>query len=439
MTKNKKFFGYTLWIAILGLLANFLYSGLQNDHMNILATALADKWSQSQIYMGANLGGYAIVILYAVFGAGLIRFGCKKMMVPTIGVLGVATALLGWIADGDNFILYTAVLFIVRCCVIALQMGFFQLCANWFIKYRGRMLGIITIGSPFFSVVGINFLGIITRGGLTVGYVILGGIVIVMAIVLALVMKDRPEHVGLFPDGADIAPKSEAGEEGFEDINMTLGEVLKEGRAWKLIISYGILQGVIAAMMGTMAMRYVMAGSGFGPGTAPMTYLSIGALLGIPMSYVLGWIDDKVGSIKASVILNLLYFVCVIPFVIMPWDMTTGASPVLMLCWAFGVACMTGGCPTMHPCVTSYVYGRRRYQAANKWIMAVQGLILAFFIPVMNVLYDMSMPNESHGPLMYAKYGYIGLVVLLVISLVILISMHNIPDANLEDREYAKK
>ena len=120
--------------------------------------------------------------------------------------------------------------------------------------------------------------------------------------------------------------------------------------------------------------------------------------------------------------------------------MTTGASPIMMLVWAFGVACMTGGCATMHPSITGYVYGRRRYQAANKWIMTVQAIIMAAVLPIMNKLYDLSMPGADHGPQpQYAQAGYIAFAVLLVVSLVVLITMIKLPDANLADREYADK
>ena len=440
MRQNKKFFGYTVWISILGLISMFFYSGLMNDHLNVLSVALGGTgWSSSQIYLGSNIGGYIVIVLYLLFGIGFIKIGLKKLMIPVILVQGIATMLLGFAGDAANFPLYTILLVIVRCGVVPMQMGFFMLCSNWYIKYRGRMLGIVTIGSPLFSVAGINLLSILCADGITKGYLIFGGGVVVFTILCAIILKDKPEDAGLYPDGADTAPKSEAGEEN-DEIDMSLGEVLKEGRAWQLIISYGILQMVITAMMATMALRYVMAGSGFGAGTPPMLYLSIGAAAGIPMSYVLGWIDDKLGSIKASAILNVLYFFCVIPFLVMPWDMTTGASPVAMLVWAFGVACMTGGCPTMHPCVTGYVYGRRRYQAANKWIMTIQAILMAFVTPIFNILYDLAMPNANHGPQpIYAQAGYIGVVVLLVISLITIWTMRKIPDANLADREYANK
>jgi sugar phosphate permease len=253
----------------------------------------------------------------------------------------------------------------------------------------------------------------------------IAGVIILLGVLVAFFIKDRPEDAGLFPDGADRAPVSEI--EETEDV--TLKMILRDSRAWKLIVSYGILQFVIVAMMAYMAVRYITLST---PEDVPnlfvskaLIWLSIGAACGIPMSYVLGWIDDKLGSIKASLVLIVLYFFAVIPLALMP----VGGSVPLMVVWAFGVACMTGGMPTMHPCVTSYVYGRKQYMAANKWIMTIQAIPMAFAVAFMGAFNQM-------GQLTNAYYVLMGL---LVVAFITVLTMRNIPDANAADREYGAK
>lgn len=350
MFRNKKFGVRTIVFCLIAIVMMFFYSGLQNDHLNVLSGVVMSQygWSSTQAYLGSNIGSYAAVILYLICGVAFIKVGIRKIFVPSTIVLGIATILLGF--SNGNFMFYTICLFLVRACVVPLQMGAFMMCANWYIKYRGRVMGVITAGSPLFSVCGIRVLTWLCSNGITLGYALFGGIVIIMAICMAIFMRDKPEDDGLYPDGLDTAPVSEANE--VENVDLSLKQVLSESRGWKLIISYGILQAIISGMMGTMALRYISAGGGeFWAGKA-MTWLSIGAICGIPMSYVLGFIDDKLGSIKASLVLNVLYFFAVVPFVVMPWDGSGNVSNALMFCWSFGVACMTGGCPTMHPCIT---------------------------------------------------------------------------------------
>lgn len=426
MFKNKRFAGYAIAFNIIGIFYMFFYSGLQNDHLNILTPFLQSKlgWNDLKITNPVTAGAMVTIVLYLVIGSLFVKYGVKKILVPSIFIL--ALGCIGIALAGESYALYAVSLFFVRIMVVPLQMGGFMLAANWFIKYRGRVLGVITAGSPLMSVVGIGVLtSLVGKYGLNT-YIMIAGVLILMALLTIFVIKDTPEELGLFPDGADHAPISEK-EEVVGDIS--LKEILTDKRAWQLIISYGIMQFVIVAMMGYMAVRYISLS---GPNDVPnlfvskaLLWLSIGAASGIPMSYVLGWIDDKLGSIKASLVLNVLFLFAVVPLAIMP----VGGNTTLMAIWAFGVACMTGGLPTMHPCVTSYVYGRKKYMAANKWIMTIQAIPMAFALTFMGAFNQM-------GNLTMAYYIMIGL---LVISFITILTMWNIPDANAADRDYGSK
>ncbi|MGB4657892.1 MAG: MFS transporter, partial [Mobilitalea sp.] len=309
MFKNKKFAGYSIIFMILGVVYMFFYSGLQNDHINILQPYLSKTygWTDMQITNPITFGSVAVIAFYLICGAAFVKYGVKKFMVPSMLILGLGCV--GIAFAGSNYTIYAISLFLVRVLVVPLQMGGFMLCANWYIKYRGRVMGIITAGSPLFSVCGIS---VLTKASNTVGiksaYIIMGIVVILIGLATAFFMKDTPEDAGLFPDGAEKAPLSE--KDDSEPIS--LKKLLSESRAWKLIISYGIMQFVINAMMSYMAVRYISLSTeadvpNLFVGKA-LLYLSAGAIAGIPMSYVLGVIDDKLGSIKASLVLNLLFF-----------------------------------------------------------------------------------------------------------------------------------
>jgi Na+/melibiose symporter-like transporter len=68
----------------------------------------------------------------------------------------------------------------------------------------------------------------------------------------------------------------------------------------------------------------------------------------------------------------------------------------------------------LHPSITTYVYGRKQYQAANRWIMTVQSIIMAFGI------YFMSSVMDATGSLDLAYEIMIGLVVIAVICLLVI-------------------
>lgn len=428
MLKNKKFGAKAVLFNIIGIIMMFFYSGFQIDHLNILRPVALEVFgfSDTAADMPVTVAGFAVVAFYLICGIAFVKMGVLKILVPSTLLLGVSIIVLGFSTQAGNLMLYNISLFFVRLLVVPLQMGGFMLCANWFIKYRGRVMGIITAGSPLFSIVGISALTWVytSTGAINTAYLIFGIVIIAVAFLILIFLKDKPEDIGLYPDGEDHPPLSEA--DGAKEEDVSLKEILTSKVAWQLIISYGLMQFVISAMMAYMVARYMMLSP---DPENPMAlwgqavgYLSIGAAMGIPMSYVLGWIDDKLGTIKASLVLNLMFFIAVIPLAIMP----VGGSTALMLVWAFGVACMTGGVPTMHPCSVSYVYGRKKYQAANKWIMTIQAIIMAFALYYMGFFFERGM----------ADFAYYGLIVMLVVSLVTVVSMWNVPDANEEDRDY---
>lgn len=422
MLKNKAFAKYAIIFNLLGIVYMFLYSGLQNDHLNII-TAFNNTWSNTKLTSPVTVGAVIVIFFYLICGTAFIKFGVTKFMAPCIFIL--ALCCIGIAAAGDtNYMLYSVSLCIMRVMVVPLQMGGFMLCANWFIKYRGRVMGIITLGSPLFSVIGVGgmttFIQNNLNGDYRPFYIGIGIGVAVVGLLTLLLMKDTPEDVGLYPDGAEKPPASE---QDIQEEAMTLSQVLSEKRAWQLIISYGIFQFIINAMMSSMVIRFMSLATGDNPmevwGTA-VAWLSLGAILGIPMSFVFGVIDDKFGSIVASVALGISFFFAVIPLMIMP----AGGNVPLMICWGFGVACMTGGVPTMHPCITAFAYGRKQYQAANRWIMTLQAIPFAFSVSYMTMMFDRGLYTQA----------YVGLVIMLVIALVVVFTMRNMKDANASER-----
>lgn len=439
MLKNKKFAFYAIAFNILGIIFMFMYSGLQNDHYNIITTYSA--WTASQIQIARTVAEFACIVLTFVYGTLFMKFGVRKTLIPCIMLCALAcvgiTAANGLAVNGGEgeFWLFNISSFVMRCCCMCFQMAGFQLAASWFIKYRGRVLGIITLGSPLFSVVGVggmtNLIANAWNGDYRFFYIGVSVVLVAMAICTRFLLKDTPEEVGLYPDGADTAPLSEANEE--EEVHLTVKQVLSEKRAWLLIISFGAFQFIINCCMSSMAARFMSLDPAFISGASPAPtvwlaatkWLSVGAILGILMSYVFGWIDDKFGTVKASLLLGLTELIPVLMLMLMP----EGGNVPMEIAWGFGVACMTGGVPTMHPCSVSYAYGRKEYQSANRIIMAIQ------LIPSALAAYMMAAMIQNGKGVM--AYGIC--LVVIVIGLIATWMLRTIPDAMAADRDFAKK
>lgn len=457
MLKNKKFARYAIAFCILGIVWMFFYSGLQNDQINIIQGF--SGWSNAQTLAPMTVGSLVCIVLTMVYGTCFIKFGVRKTLTPCIilsalGCAGIAAAN-GLACNGGtgNYVLYAISLFIVRCTCMCFQMSGFQLAASWFIRYRGRVLGIITLGSPLFSVIGTsvmtNFIAKNLGGDYRPFYYGLCIILVIIAILSCCLLRDFPEDVGLFPDGSDTAPKSEANN---DEVNLTVGQVLKMKKSWIMIVNFGIYQFIINACMASMvawfthlvvtnvdtvaagAMGGMFAGMGGMEGAGVMVlfvgqatkWLSLGAIIGIPMSFVFGVIDDKLGTPVASLVLGITEFLPVIGLMAQKSAVAATGScnvPMLVL-WGFGVACMTGGVPTMHPASISFAFGRREYQAANRIIMAIQLIPCAFAAQIMAALINSS--NDMSG--------WIMCLVLIVIGLIFTLPMFKMQDSNAADR-----
>ena len=445
MLKNKKFARYAIAFCILGVVWMFFYSGLQNDQINIIQGF--SGWSNAQTLAPMTVGSLVCIVLTMVYGTCFIKFGVRKTLTPCIilaalGCAGIAAAN-GLACNGGegNYVLYAISLFVVRCTCMCFQMSGFQLAASWFIRYRGRVLGIITLGSPLFSVIGTSvmttFISNNLGGDYRPFYYGLCIVLVIIAILSCCLLRDFPEDVGLFPDGADTAPKSEANN---DEINLTVGQVLKMKKSWIMIVNFGIYQFIINACMASMvawfthlvvtnvdtvaagAMGGMFAGMGGMEGAGVMVlfvgqatkWLSLGAIIGIPMSFIFGVIDDKLGTPVASLVLGITEFLPVIGLMAQKSAVAATGScnvPMLVL-WGFGVACMTGGVPTMHPASISFAFGRREYQAANRIIMAIQLIPCAFAAQIMAALINSS--NDMSGWIMCLVLIVIGLIFTLI-------------------------
>ena len=155
-------------------------------------------------------------------------------------------------------------------------------------------------------------------------------------------------------------------------------------------------------------------------------WLSIGALAGIVMSFVFGVIDDKLGTPVASLCLGITEILPIVGLMVQKNAVaTTGAcSTIWLFIWGFGVACMTGGVPTMHPASISFAFGRREYQAANRIIMAIQLIPCAFAAQ-----WTIALINGSNDMM-----GYIVAMIITIVGIIFTLPMFKMKDANAADR-----
>lgn len=407
---NKNFKARSLPVIIISFLGMYMYAGLQNDHTNVLQPYLSSTfgWSATKITNPMTFGAYFVIIFTLIVGTLLMKIGVKKVMTGALLVMGVASIILGISIQDGNYAVYAVSLFFVRSFTCPIFMASMMYCTNWFIKTRGRVMGIVTIGCPLESATLIAILTFASTSalGLTGAYAIIGVIMLVMAVVCIFCTKDTPEELGMGPDGdSDVVVREN------EDVKMSIKEVFSNKNTWLLVIGMGLCQFMVIANMAFFVTNCQMSGTDQG---VYLPALTVGALLGIPISYVLGWIDDKFGTVKACLVLSITFFMTAIGMFFI-----SGNKMAMIIIAVIGMAGITGGTPNLLPSLTSYIFGRKNYQAANRWTFTFMNIIASFAALYMATFLD------KLGTL---KPAYIVEIIFTVVAVICFLIIGRTPD-----------
>lgn len=411
MFKNKEFAKHALPVIILGTCMMYVFSCLATDQLNVLTPYFTSTfgWGDLTVTNPVTIGGFICVVLTVFIGILFMKYGAK--LITGIAFIGVSIGLCGiaFAGSSGSAVVYTISLLAIRIFVQALQMGAMLLCADWFVKYRGTVMGIVTTGSPINTATAVSALTFgVGSIGLTNTYLIYAAVALLLGILVFALLKSKPSDYGLYPDGLDTAPAtvSEA-----EEVKLSFKDVFSKLDSWMLVIGFGIMWFVVTAVMSYYVVRMEEVGTS---ASIYLTWLSIGAIGGIPMSVLIGVIDDKFGSIKANYFLILTYLMVLVALLVMKPD-----NIGLTIVAAFGIAGITGGMNNMIASTTTYVFGSKNYMAANKWIFALQCLIGTFGTMFMSAV------RTAKGSL---DLAYIVMIVLIVIATVCIAVIGRKPD-----------
>ena len=79
---SRKFKGYAVLLCVLGIVFMFLYSGLQNDQINIIQAFITEQgggWAASATQLPMTVGNF-VCITPCKMGAGLIQSDMQKAL-----------------------------------------------------------------------------------------------------------------------------------------------------------------------------------------------------------------------------------------------------------------------------------------------------------------------------------------------------------------------
>lgn len=171
---------------------------------------------------------------------------------------------------------------------------------NWFVRRRGLAMSVAYSGVGVGSIILLPWLQTVIGGaGWRAACWTMGILVLVLLAPLNLLLKGRPEEMGLEPDGDRSAANAPAGSRTgnvvdpvWAAVDWTLGRAMRTARFWWVAVGY--FCGLFAWYAVQVHQTKYLVEIGFTP-TAAAWALGLVSLVAIPGQITLGHLSDRIG------------------------------------------------------------------------------------------------------------------------------------------------
>ena len=205
-------------------------------------------WSRTALAGAISLSRLETGFLAGVEGFLVDKFGARRMVLIGIVLSSIGMILLSLIQSLLAFYLVFVIL-ITFGRSLSSMVAIDTTIANWFIRRRGTAFGLLRTAVAVGAAGVIIVAWFIDQYGWRTTFVAIGIATFILGIPTALVIRHRPEHYGLLPDGDselheveqsnnnhdENAPKEEG-----SDIGMSVMKALKSKPFWTLSSGFGI-------------------------------------------------------------------------------------------------------------------------------------------------------------------------------------------------------
>ena len=382
--KNELFnFGKGWGTIIFCLLMFWFYAGMVNDSSNVVAPAVAEKLgipAGNVLNMG-TVAAMVGVIFFFVMGAVNRKIGPRVTSFICLILGGV-----GYFGMGHANSLAQYAIALCICTIGCMSAGYISggaFVAQWFPKKKGIVMGITTIGMNLASAL-INWIlsGLSGQFQISGALSILGGVVILLAILLGIFVKATPEEAGCYPDNdPEIAAIIKAEEEGVKEMEkVSYAGALKNKYVWIFGLGAGCF-GLATVGIMSQLVSYFMAARGYEL-TGALSMLTIAAVIGMVGSWAWGVVDQKLGTQKACMMFGIWYFVG-IAFLIAP------PTPCMYI-GLFMLGGAIGGNGNFLPSLAAQVFGRKDFNVSYACMNMINGIVRSCSFFVLAVLRSMT-------------------------------------------------
>ena len=193
---------------------------------------------------------------------------------------------------------------------------------NWFVRRRGLAISVAFSGVGVGSIILFPWVQhLIAGGGWRTACWVLGLVVLVLLAPLNLLVRHRPQDLGLEPDGDRApldavagGPPSNVVDAAWVAVDWTLGRAMRTARFWWIAIGY--LTGLFAWYAVQVHQTKYLVEIGFSPAHAAWA-LGFVSLAGIPGQIGLGYLSDRVGREWVWTVGSLGFALCYVALLLL--------------------------------------------------------------------------------------------------------------------------
>ena len=328
--------------AVLGT-AQFAFS------LFILPLEEAFGWSRTQVN-GALTCGVVSGLLAPYIGNLMDRVGAKWTMAGSIALVAIAFLLRAVMTELWHFYLFSIVMFAGTPGATMMPAG--RLVNLWFPRIRGRMMGIVTAGNNFGSMISIPIVaGLITMVGWRGAFAVMAIGLLGIAMLVVLIIRDgdddveKEKHKKWSPSEPDSQKKLNT-REGF-----AASEAIRTSAFWFLAVGMTLQQFLRTGVVSQMVPHLRQVGFSLAAASGAMMLL---AFFAMSSKLIFGRLSETITARLAFVVIMILQGVGLAILIISGGSMTSWGGIVVLGLGMGGVGALT-------PLVIADTFGLRQF------------------------------------------------------------------------------
>ena len=385
--KFREFF-YGWWIVAVAVILLTLMSLCVFRGMGVLMVVLQEnfKWSRTQISFGALLSRVEGAALGPIEGGLIDKIGARKMIITGFSIMALGFVLFSLIQSLWQF--YAVFILITLGSGIGGWLAIVSVINGWFVKrssiaMAGAMSGIHIAGFflPLYAMaMGSNF----RTTSLVIGIFILS-----VAVPCVKIVRNRPEDMGLIPDGSNPF----IGREKQKEFSQLSQDPKRQSDPQDLVEDFTVKQALLAPVFWSLTVAHVSStiaivtlslhltprvtdmlepvfGSRAEALTTASTVETTCSLVALPAIFISGWLGDKIS--KKNLI---VFFLALQGLSTIVLALANSLALAYVFAIMYGIA--FGGRIPLITAIRGDYFGRSSFATIMGWSMLPNGILMA--------------------------------------------------------------